>query len=174
MTAQATAQTVQFGGGEVFFNTEGVEHLEYTKMLASDEISKNSDLCLACYDGSNPLVKSAIEHKINTVNSSSMGRLFDAVAAVLDICHYNSYEGECAIALERTARKAGTAFELIPTLSPKAIIEEIKNAPKEEIALGFHHMLAKLILNISKKTQRKTGHAQRRLFQQLNTYRANL
>ena len=140
-------------GGEVFFNRERVEHLEYTKMLASDEVSKNADICLACYDGSNPLVKSAIEHNINTVNSSSMGRLFDAVASVLDICHYNTYEGECAIALERTARKATKAFELTPTLSPKAIIEEIKNAnaPKEEIALGFHHMLARLILNISKK-----------------------
>ncbi|WP_288527477.1 carbamoyltransferase HypF [uncultured Eubacterium sp.] len=140
-------------GGEVFFNRERVEHLEYTKMLASDEVSKNADICLACYDGSNPLVKSAIEHNINTVNSSSMGRLFDAVASVLDICHYNSYEGECAIALERTARKATKAFELTPTLSPKAIIEEIKNAnaPKEEIALGFHHMLARLILNIAKK-----------------------
>lgn len=144
-------------GGEVFFNQKRVEHLEYTKMLASDEVSKNADICLACYDGNNPLVKSAIEHNINTVNSSSMGRLFDAVAAVLDICHYNTYEGECAIALERTARKAGTAFELTPTLSPKAIIEEIKNAnaPKEEIALGFHHMLAKLILNISKKHNAK-------------------
>lgn len=140
-------------GGEVFFNQKRVEHLEYTKMLASDEISKNADLCLACYDGSNSLVKSAIEHNINTVNSSSMGRLFDAVAAVLDICHYNSYEGECAIALERTARKATKTFELTPTLSPKAIIEEIKNAnaPKEEIALGFHHMLARLIVNIAKK-----------------------
>ena len=140
-------------GSEVFFNRERVEHLEYTKMLASDEVPKNADICLACYDGSNPLVKSAIEHNINTVNSSSMGRLFDAVAAVLDICHYNTYEGECAIALERTARKATKAFELTPTLSPKAIIEEIKNAnaPKEEIALGFHHMLARLIVNIAKK-----------------------
>lgn len=126
-------------------------------MLASDEVSKNAGICLACYDGSNSLVKSAIEHNINTVNSSSMGRLFDAVAAVLDICHYNTYEGECAIALERTARKASTAFELTPTLSPKAIIEEIKNAnaPKEEIALGFHHMLARLIVNIAKKYNAK-------------------
>ena len=140
-------------GGEVFFNRERVGHLEYTKMLASDEVSKNADICLACYDGSNPLVKSAIEHNINTVNSSSMGRLFDAVASVLDICHYNTYEGECAMALERTAQKANKAFKLTPTLLPKAIIEEIKNAnaPKEEIALGFHHMLARLILNIAKK-----------------------
>lgn len=144
-------------GGEVFFNQKRVAHLEYTKMLASDEISKNADLCLACYDGSNPLVKSAIEHNINTVNSSSMGRLFDAVAAVLDICHYNSYEGKCAITLENTARKGVKAYRLTPTLSPKKIIEEVKkaDAPKEEIALGFHYMLAEVILNISQKYNAK-------------------
>ncbi len=144
-------------GGEVFLNQKRVEHLEYTKMLASDEISKNADLCLACYDGSNPLIKSAIEHNINTVNSSSMGRLFDAVAAVLDICHYNTYEGECAIMLENEARKAVNAYHLTPTFSPKKIIEEIKkaNASKEEIALGFHYMLAEVILDISKKYNAK-------------------
>lgn len=144
-------------GGEVFLNRQRVEHLEYTKMLASDEVSKNADICLACYDGSNPIVKSALEHNINTVNSSSIGRLFDAVAAALDICHSNTYEGECAIMLENTARKSKHAFRLTPTLSPKNIIKQIKgaNAPKEDVALGFHYMLAELILDISKKYSAK-------------------
>lgn len=140
-------------GGEVFLNTKRVEHLEYTKMLASDEISKNADLSLACYDGSNELINKAIENNINVVNSSSMGRLFDAVCSALDIKHYNSYEGECAIALESYARKAKKAYYIEPTLNPKEIINQIKgaNAPKEEIALGFHHMLSELIVQISKK-----------------------
>jgi hydrogenase maturation protein HypF len=45
------------------------------------------------------------------VYSSSLGRLFDAVAAVLDICHYNSYEGECAILLEQAAHKGKEWFQ---------------------------------------------------------------
>lgn len=140
-------------GGEVFLNTERIAHLEYTKMIASDEISKNADLALACYDGSNELINKAIENNINTVNSSSMGRLFDAVCALLDIKHYNSYEGECAIALERCAKRAKKAFYIKPSLNPREIIAQIKsaNAPKEEIALGFHKMLAELILNITKE-----------------------
>lgn len=140
-------------GSEVFLNQKRVRHLEYVKMPASDEISKNADLALACYDGSNELINKAVENDINTVSSSSMGRLFDAVCAALDIKHHNSYEGECAIALEVTARQAEKAFYIEPSLNPKRIIEAVKSAqaPKEEVALGFHLMLCELILNIAKE-----------------------
>lgn len=144
-------------GSEVFlfdgrsFNRKA--HLDYTKMLGSDEISKNADLALDCYLGGNPIIDKAIENNINTVNSSSMGRLFDAVASLLDIRHYNSYEGECAIALESCARKAVSVFKLTPSLNPKEILEQIQKAKNkasaESIALGFHFMLSELILNIT-------------------------
>lgn len=140
-------------GGEVFLNRQRAEHLKYTNMIASDEISKNADLALACYDHSNELINKAIENNINTVQSSSMGRLFDAVCAALDIKHYNTFEGECAIALENCARRAKRAFYIKPTLDPKEIIKAVQkaNAPKQEVALGFHIMLCELILEISKK-----------------------
>lgn len=140
-------------GSEVFLNQNRTEHLEYTKMLASDEISKNADLCLACYLGTNELINKATENNINTVNSSSMGRLFDAVCALLDIKHYNTYEGECAIALEQCALTANKPYKLSPTLNPREILESIKkaDAPKNEVALGFHIMLCELILNTAKK-----------------------
>ena len=43
------------------------------------------------------------ERGINTVTSTSAGRLFDAVSALLGIRTENSYEGECAVALENAA-----------------------------------------------------------------------
>ena len=49
------------------------------------------------------LQEMAWKQNINTAYSSSIGRLFDAAAALLDICHGNSYEGECAIKLEQAA-----------------------------------------------------------------------
>ena len=51
------------------------------------------------------LQKMAWKQNINTAYSSSMGRLFDAASALLDICNYNSYEGECAILLEQAAHR---------------------------------------------------------------------
>lgn len=140
-------------GGEVFLNEERVEHLSYTKMIASDEIAKNAKLCLACYDGSDELINKAVNNNINTVNSSSMGRLFDAVCSALDIKHYNNYEGECAIALESCARRAKKAYPLPISFDSKEIINNVKSAksPKEEVALGFHIMLAQLILQTAKK-----------------------
>ncbi len=140
-------------GGEVFLNTHRVEHLKYTKMPAGDEISKNADLALACYDKTNPLINKAIENNINIVNSSSMGRLFDAVCSALNIKHYNTYEGECAIALEQCAKKAKKAYYIEPTLDPQKIISAVKNAKAldEEVALGFHKMLCDLILKITRQ-----------------------
>lgn len=47
-----------------------------------------------------------IERGINSPRTSSMGRLFDAAAAILGICGQATYEGEPAIELEATARRA--------------------------------------------------------------------
>lgn len=150
-------------GSEVFLfdekNIDRVEHLEYTKMLASDEVSKNAKLALDCYLGGNELVDKAIENNINTVLSSSMGRLFDAVCSLLDIKHYNNYEGECACALESAAKKAAKAHKLVPSLNPKKILTQINNAinksTTEELALGFHMMICNLIADISEKYRNK-------------------
>lgn len=134
---------------------ERKEHLAYTKMPGSDEIAKNADLALACYLGGNPIIDKAIEHNINVIENASMGRLFDAVSALQDIKHYNSYEGECAIALESCAKRAENAFKLTVSLNPMEILEQIKKAKnkasKESIALGFHLMLSELILRMAEK-----------------------
>lgn len=150
-------------GSEVFLingkSIERVEHLKYTKMLASDEISKNGRLALDCYLSGNELVDKALENNINTVLSSSMGRLFDAVCSLLDIKHYNSYEGECACALESTAKKADKAYKLTPSLDPKVILNQIKEAKskatKEELALGFHMTICDLICDIAEKYRKE-------------------
>jgi len=102
-------------------------HLEYVKMLGGDSSMKEgwkSDLSYRYHylkqgrlhgmqnglrepeDPRWPTVKAGLDHEINTIRSSSMGRLFDAVSAFLGIHDYNRYEGECAIMLENAAAEA--------------------------------------------------------------------
>ncbi|MDR1572043.1 MAG: carbamoyltransferase HypF [Clostridiales Family XIII bacterium] len=83
--------------------------VDISEMLAYGDIAGHS----AAGD-----VAAAIAYGKGVVRSSSMGRLFDAVASLLDICHESRYEGECASMLEGAAaealsrRDAGRACEL--------------------------------------------------------------
>ena len=73
----------------------------------------------------------AIENNINTIRSSSMGRLFDGVSALLGIKTYNDYEGQCAIMLEDAA-----AFALKhPGASRQC-----------DLALSFHNRITDMIV----------------------------
>ena len=57
-------------------------------------------------DPSYEIISAAIRRRIQTVPSSSVGRLFDAASAVLGLRQENTYEGECAQALEACAASA--------------------------------------------------------------------
>ncbi len=109
----------QLWGGE-FLLCEGagfrrLGHLKYLTLCGGDSVSVDAGLAARCYleaaglKGDNhegreaELVRAALKNKINTIESSSMGRLFDAAAFILDIRQKNTYEGECAIALENAA-----------------------------------------------------------------------
>ena len=50
--------------------------------------------------------KFLLEKNINCVKSTSVGRIFDAVAAILGVCKISSYEGEAAMRLQACAEKA--------------------------------------------------------------------
>lgn len=88
------------------------------------------------------LTERALESKINIIRSSSMGRLFDGVSAMLGICDHNSYEGQCAILLEDAAARAR------------------KNPGKEEaddLALAFHLRITHMIVEEVKKIDDRFG-----------------
>ena len=64
------------------------------------------------------IVDQMLAKKINTIPTSSAGRLFDAVASLIGLRHTVSFEGQAAMMLEATA--TGHILQPILTISPLA------------------------------------------------------
>ena len=86
------------------------------------------------------------------VETTSCGRVLDAVAAVLGICYERSYEGEPAMKLESTAINGKDTLKLKPVLHSdtlettcllRAIYENRAKMPPSDLAYSAHAYLAK-------------------------------
>jgi hydrogenase maturation protein HypF len=178
-------------GGE-FLLCKGAEfersaHLDYVTLCGGDRASKDAELTSLCYlyaagvDMTEStmdkvsIVRAALGNHINTFESSSMGRLFDAVSAVLKIRSYNSYEGECAIALENAAAAAETAgvtpfpmdFQICDVdaqlvINQVNLIKDIYSAVKSGVnsgalALGFHLSVSRMLLAVCRRIRVQSG-----------------
>ena len=173
----------QIWGGEFFryhaTQMERITHFEYFDWLAGDKMSvepRLSFLSLAedhmqetvakKFTGEELAIYISIKAR-NQLKTSSVGRLFDAVASVLNICDYNTYEGEAAILLENYIRdyklsKCRSYLDLtdldhIPTrlLFSNLYADYRKGTDKAEVICNFLYTLARLILHTAEKHQMK-------------------
>ena len=118
-----------------------------------------------------------IKRNINSPRTSSMGRLFDAAAAILDICGTATYEGEPAIELEAAAWRAfgrenasstdsqvgaSTPADGSPILDPKPLFEALLSGieagvPADKLALDFHIAIARASARIASEICAREG-----------------
>ena len=166
-------------GGEFFTyqnkKIERLTHFEYFDWIANDKMAKEPRLSLFSLTESEDQehIKNkfsdtewSIYNKMltsNTLKTSSVGRLFDAVASLLDILDVNSYEAEAAMLLENCAMTYSKNYYLdflhnvdYETVPTKLIIKKIIEANnsgicRERLAYGFIYTLAKSIITLSKK-----------------------
>ena len=122
---------------ESFFNIDISDIIEYSRrnstMNKYAEVIGNEAISQAAL---------AIKNNINVIESSSMGRLFDAVSALLGIKHINEYEGECAIMLENAAFRA---------------IRNSGVSELDDLALTFHKRVAEAVLKQCRKIKEERG-----------------
>ncbi|MCL1809152.1 MAG: carbamoyltransferase HypF [Clostridiales bacterium] len=119
--------------GELVMCADDEFVVDITEIIAASNVTENENW---------HIVKEAVNKKINTVESSSMGRLFDAVSSLLGICHENSYEGECAILLEDAAARA---------------LKNPGGSEKDSLALKFHRQVADTVFKRCVKIRERDG-----------------
>ena len=151
-------------------------HSLYPDMDRAQETALRLSLCTGAQQRTISLMA---DRRMNTVLSTSAGRLFDAVSAILGICRASTFEGEAATALmfaaqgwmkqnarDNTAlcgpgeRLSGQdSFMTLRTdLLVRRIIEErLAGADAGELAFRFHEAMAGMIADALLEASRKSA-----------------
>jgi len=116
------------------------------------------------------LLLNQLAHPHGEIKTSSAGRLFEAVSAMLGICAVNRYEGQAAIELEARADMSsdgaypyGVEWEqnqLIMDVVPvwrEITVDLEHNKPAGIVSERFHRTMAKMFAAAMNKAREKTG-----------------
>ncbi len=116
------------------------------------------------------IVLEQIEKKVNTVETSSLGRVFDAVAALLGLGNYNHFDAQLPMALEaiietgieehydfQLVEEAGEPFRLNLCKMIEQLIEDIeKGTTSNVVSAKFHNCLAAALLAMAEKARQSS------------------
>lgn len=175
----------QIWGGEFFVYDNYVftraNHFNYFHSLAGDKMAKEPRISALSLCSEVPGAKALLQDKFaamewkvysrllektDGLKTSSVGRIFDAVAAILGVCDQQSYEGEAAMLIEQLAQtwvnQNGMEFSdhyfdtqwtetAIPTdqLIAKILLDIVKGFSPGFIAAKFHYSLVRLIEQVA-------------------------
>jgi hydrogenase maturation protein HypF len=176
-------------GGEFFYYHEGIiqryAHVGYFPFLLGDKMPREPRISALsiCYGLSN--MEEVLKQKFTTAEwrlygamlqqpaslfTSSIGRIFDAVASLLNLCNVQSYEGEAALMLEMLAmqyvQQHGLFFPeayTAPIQNGNIFMKEFMNGILEDIvkhkkppgfiAAKLHYSLACMVQQVAQQTR---------------------
>jgi hydrogenase maturation protein HypF len=116
------------------------------------------------------IIAEQIEKGVNTVETSSLGRVFDALAAMLALGSYNHFDAQLPMALEAIAEDSVAEyydFELIARdgqpiqLDLSAMIRQVAADIRRDLAAGFisakfHNTVAAALVDMAKAARERT------------------
>ena len=116
------------------------------------------------------ILKQMIKNNRNCAPSSSMGRLFDAVASLLGIRDAIHYEGQAAVELEQladeTSRESYRWNDVVgdspmvigvQTLIQAVVDDIMRGTPATQISARFHNSVADMTVFVCKRIRKKTS-----------------
>lgn len=160
----AHLRTFRLPGGEAAVREPRRVALGLLHELLGDELWPNEQFTAAFSSAEIRTLRAMLEKKINSPLTSSAGRLFDGVAALLGLCARCSFEGQAAMALEfaigAETAEAAYGFELkgeapvtvdwAPVIF--AILDDLRDRqPVDVVAAKFHNGLADCIVAVARR-----------------------
>ena len=169
-TRRAHLRYVSLAGGNSAIREPWRSALSYVK----DSLGKNPlALELPGWETMSPskvaLVERLLHLNLNTFRTSSCGRLFDAVASILGLCHEANFEGQAAMALEAAALEGieddypfdieenePWQIDLRPAIA-SLVREVLAGSETAVIAAKFHNTLVSVITKVCLRLRKTEG-----------------
>jgi hydrogenase maturation protein HypF len=120
-------------------------------------------------DAERRMIRWQMERELNAPHTSSMGRLFDAVASLAGVRHRARFEAQAAMELEALAEGLagasypveitdGTPLVLEPGPMIRGVVDDLaEGTPATRIAARFHATVAEAVVQISKRVRASRG-----------------
>jgi hydrogenase maturation protein HypF len=148
---------ISLPGGDVAVRQPWRAALSYLRDTFGERIPEQVFTSAPVPERERSLVEAMLARRINTVQTSSCGRLFDAIASLIGLRHQVNFEGQAAIELETIAEPGiedGYSFEMTaddvsqvdmrPMIAQ--IVHDLASESQGKIAARFHNTMAEVIV----------------------------